>query len=185
MIGRSLPINCPNLRHKFPVGERLRPDGIDDNVLTLLALFDGQTRQIINVNWLQTVLPVAKYPEHRQSSQSPGDVVDEDVLFPKKNRRAKDGVGNTGGDKGLLQNRLASEILKGRVFGWVRDADVDDPLDACLLGCLEKDERIADCISVLEEAMIEPRPSTCCKGRTRLVAAPPISPADRNGMEMP
>ena len=82
------------------------------DVLPASALLDGQPRQVVDVDRLQAIASVAEDAEHRQPPQSPGDVVDQDVLLAEKDRRPEDGVGDARLDQRLLQRGLASEVLQ-------------------------------------------------------------------------
>ena len=78
--------------------------------------------------------------------------------LPKSTAGPQDGVGEAGLDQRPLELGLAAEILQRRVLGRVGDADVDDPLDAGLLGGREQSERVAHGVGVGEQAMVEPHP---------------------------
>src|ERR1019366_7409472 len=85
-------------------------------------------------------------------------VVDQDVLLPEQDRRSEDGIGQTGLDQSLLQGRFATKVLQVRFHGGVGDADMDDPLDASLLGGVEESEGVSHGIGVLELTVVEAHP---------------------------
>ena len=78
-----LPDRPTDFLDELAVRERLRPDGVDHHVFRTPALFDGQTGQVIHIDGLQPVVSVAEDTEHGKLPQDPGNVVDEDVLFPE------------------------------------------------------------------------------------------------------
>ena len=77
---------------QLAIGERFRPDRLDRAVLVALALLDRQPGQIIDVDRLQAILPVAEDREDRKPSQTPGDVVDQDIFRAEDHSRPEDRV---------------------------------------------------------------------------------------------
>ena len=77
------------------------------------ALRHCQRGQIVYVDRLQVVLPIAEYAEDREVAQHPGDVVDQDVFLAEEHGRAQDGVGQPRSGQGVLQDGLASEVFQG------------------------------------------------------------------------
>jgi len=75
------PADCS---HQLAIGECLRPDDIDDHVVTPCAVFHGQIGQIFNIDGLKPVLPIAEDTKYRPVPQNPGDVVDQDVFLAKE-----------------------------------------------------------------------------------------------------
>ena len=57
-----------------------------------------------------------------------------------------------------LEPGLAAEVLQRRVFRRIGDADVDDALDACLLGGAEHGERVLDGRRLGARGRVEPHP---------------------------
>ena len=85
--------NCFN---QAPESKRFGADGVDDPVFPRRALLHRQPRQIVNIDGLKIVLSIAEYATDGQPAEQSGDIVDQDVLFPKKHRWTKNGVGKPG-----------------------------------------------------------------------------------------
>ena len=99
-------------RHQLAVREGFRPDGIYHDVVGLLALLDGESREIVDIDRLQAIPAVAKYTEYREVPQDPRDVVDQDVLFPEQHRGPQDRIPHAGVLECSFEVRFAAKILQ-------------------------------------------------------------------------
>ena len=103
----------PALRPKL---ELLRPELVASIIDEALALLDRQGGQVIHVDRLDAVLPVAEHRKNGELAQQPGDVVDQDVFLAEQNGRTQDRVRDAEVLQVAFQLGLAAEILQRRVF---------------------------------------------------------------------
>ena len=129
--------NFANALRQFPVGKGFGTDGVDNCVVGLLTLFDGQLGQVIYINGLDTILTITKHAKHGKAPQSPSDVVNQNIFFAKQNGGPKNGVGKAGVLQGSFQFCLAAEIFKRGVFRRIGNADMHNPFHARRFCCLE------------------------------------------------
>ena len=78
--------------NKRSVCECFRSDRVNNHVLPIRALLDSKRRKIVDLDRLQTVFSVSKDAKHGEVAQCPGNVVDQNILFPKKNRRSENRI---------------------------------------------------------------------------------------------
>tara|TARA_B100002003_G_scaffold84713_1_gene79193 strand:+ start:1041 stop:1343 length:303 start_codon:yes stop_codon:yes gene_type:complete len=71
---------------------------------------------------------------NREASQEPRDVVRQDVLGVEDHGRPEYRVRHSGSLDGVFDLGFAAKVRQRRVGHRVRDADVDDPANAGILG---------------------------------------------------
>ena len=86
------------------------PAASDDQVPTLRSCFHGLFREISGVHGLHEIVAAAIDREDRKAAQRPGDVVDQDVAFPKDQGRPDDGVGDADALQRFFHLPFAPEV---------------------------------------------------------------------------
>ncbi len=76
----------------------------------LINRLAGDLCQIFHIDRLEPVLAVSDLGEKGETPQDPGDVVDQDILFPENQSGTQDAVTQPGIDHGLFVGCLAAEI---------------------------------------------------------------------------
>jgi hypothetical protein len=134
------------LPDEFAIAVGLWADGIDDPVRALDSLRDSEVGEVVNVDRLQAIVTCAEDSEDGEVAESPGNVVDEDVLASEKHGRTQDRVRKPGVSEFALEKGFSTEVLEGRIFRWIRDADVDHAGNSFATGRSEEGARIIDCL---------------------------------------
>ena len=137
-ISRLLPDFFSNQCHELPKGERLRSDRIHGGPCCVHGLLDGNFCQIFHIDRLNPIPSRSKDRKHGALSNQPGNVVDENVLFPKHERRSNNGKRNAGAPEHRFLDRFASIIRQIGFEGRSSDTNVHDSLNACLLGAAKE-----------------------------------------------
>ncbi len=60
-----------------------RASYIEKGVFLAVDRLDGDLRQILRINRLKFILAVSELSEKGEAPQNPGDVIDQDILFPE------------------------------------------------------------------------------------------------------
>ena len=95
---------------ELPVRPALRPGGVERHVVRPLAGLDRQACDIGHRDGLDVEPSVTGDEEHRHPAQRPGDVVDEDVAGPVRERGPDDRVRRGGSANEILRLGLAAEV---------------------------------------------------------------------------
>ena len=119
-----------DLTQQFVEGEGLGADSVEGYVAFGGGGFNGEARDIVNVDRLKPVIDASRNEEDGEAAKEPGDVVDEHVFATEDNGGPDDGVGQSGSVDVVLDLSLASEVGEGRGSIGVGDADVDDAPDS-------------------------------------------------------
>src|SRR5204863_9008893 len=117
-----------------------------------------QVRQIFYIHRLKQVVTGSRHHKYRKRSDHPGDVVDEDVLRPKYDRRTEDRILQARFLNGPFHARLAPEVPVRRFFRWINDADVNDLSDAGLNRGLNQQQQVADSDIIVQMPAREANP---------------------------
>src|SRR5262245_39686946 len=132
-----------------PVGS----DGVDDGRSSRRPSLRAQPRQVIDVDRADAVLAGAAHGEHRETAQKPRDVIDENTVAAEQDRGSQNGMRDARLGQCLLYLRLTAEIWVTGRDARMRDRDVDDPLNPCFPGRVEKYPRVGD-----GSGMVDPPP---------------------------
>src|SRR5262249_23108272 len=120
---------------------------------------DSGHGKVVDIDWLQSISPGTINTEYGQAPQSPGNVVDQDILLSEQHCRPEDGVRNTDLLKVVLYLCLAAEVGKRRVAIRISNADVDDATNARAFGSVQDNFRVGDCLCKGEmRGIVEPYP---------------------------
>jgi hypothetical protein len=149
---------CSDLCDEFLESEGLRTDGIDDGVFRSVRLLDSECSKIVDVDRLEPIRAITEDTECWETTQGPGDVIDQDVLLTEENCGSQDRIGEAGLDQRSLQVCLALEVGQFAVERGVGDADVDYSRHAGVFGGAEERESVVDGLGVREITVVETYP---------------------------
>jgi hypothetical protein len=110
------------------------------------------------MDWTEAVRAVTEKTKNWHPSQRPRNVVDENVLLAEEHSWSENGVRQTAFFECSFDFRLAPEIRKGRCERGIRNADVNDPLNAGGLGGFEQDPAVDHRVIVVEKSVVESDP---------------------------
>ena len=123
-----------------------------------MGLRDRQAGKVIYVDRLEAVLTIPEHPKHRELPERPGNVVDQDVLFPKQDRWPQDCVRKAGMNQRVFEPGLSAEVLKVTVDRRIGDTDMNHSTHAGPLRRFKEPQRVVDRNAVREPSMVEANP---------------------------
>ena len=77
------PNNSSYFLNQILVGKRFRANRINDYVVVCFAIMNSQLSKIIDIDWLESILPGTEYPKNRQTPQYSSNIVNQNILFTK------------------------------------------------------------------------------------------------------
>ena len=87
-VSNALPDEADQLVKR----EGIRADHIHNPIYFRVDILSGNFCQVIHINRLDLILAIPNLGEERKAPQEPGDVIDQDILDPEDQGRAKDGI---------------------------------------------------------------------------------------------